>query len=87
MYIVSFNDGSYDIGGYEDGDTQDYYGPDVDRLAAYVCASDESYPLFFKKSDETSCEEGYFYAIDDTEFECEVAVMYRGEPTMPVFVK
>ena len=86
MFIVSFNDGCYEVGGYEEGDTQDYYGPDVDRLAKHVCETDSSFPLVFVPSDENSCEEGYFYPIDDEDKEYQVAVMYKGTPTTPIFV-
>lgn len=85
--IVSFNDSTYDIGGCEEDDTQDYFGPDVRRLAAFICKSDENFPLKFVR-DESDDEStvGFFYPVDEDDDEYRVAVMYVGTVETPKHV-
>ena len=82
MFIVSLNESLYEIGGYEEGDTQDYYGPDVDRLAAAVIAMNSEYMVSFIKSPDSHYEQGFFLDKDGGR----QAVMYHGDITVPKFV-
>jgi len=88
FYIVSFNDSQYEIGGYEDGDTIDYYGEDREKVIAYVEKVDSNYPITFVPNSDKNDENliGYFYHQDDED--CVTAVMYKGSTSdLPIEIK
>jgi len=79
LYLVSFNNSQYELGGYEDGDTLDYYGEDREKVIAYVEKADSDYPMTFVPESDPDDEDliGYFYNDPDDE-DCKDAVLYKG---------
>lgn len=80
-YAVTFNDATWDLGGYDDGgDTIDYVGTDINELALEVIANDPNFPMVFEvatEDDEWNVS-GYFYEKAETaEDRAPVAIMYE----------
>jgi len=74
-FKVTFNDGDYDLGGYDEGgDTIDFVGNDLDELVAEVIADSPNFPMRFVPAEDMSGDLGpdvvgafYEAAADDYE--------------------
>lgn len=79
-YAVTFNDATWDLGGYDDGgDTIDFVGTDIYTLALEVIASDPNFEMVCEAAPEgTTDVVAYFYEKKETASDrAPVAIMYE----------
>jgi len=87
-FLVSFNNEEYEIGGFEDEETVDYYGEDKDKVIEYVNNVDKDYLLTFQPYEGKNDNDGElvgFFVNDDGD---ETAILYISDyVNMPTEIK